>query len=249
METRFHRNVRPRARNGYHYFANAWNLEVAERYQRYVEGEDDNVILIRRKSFMQLQKHYDNLQQKKRLAMLSDSQRDQELRNQMRIEMRETRQEVPDLPQIQNAAPIQYPTNTNGTVPFGMPMALNPTMLQGAILQAPTLHVNTLKGRPFVINPPTVTASVLTGFRKLTWCITCGFRKNQHIIKEESFGTKCKRSYCAKCGWLKTHHQNHSMGPFCNQNPRHDSPHLLWYNNNQNKQTANEQESRQVGII
>ena len=60
----YSRKVSPRCRKGYHYFANAWNVEVADRYRRYIEG-DDTVVFIRRKSAIQLQKHYDNMQGKK----------------------------------------------------------------------------------------------------------------------------------------------------------------------------------------
>lgn len=52
MEPRCKRNVRPRAKDGYHAFSNEWNVEVANRYTRHVE--DEKVILIRRKSAIQL---------------------------------------------------------------------------------------------------------------------------------------------------------------------------------------------------
>ena len=252
MSEECHRNVTPRSRQGRQAFAAAWNVEVAERYKNYIEG-DQSVILIRRKSVIQLQKHYDNLQQKKRLAQQSDSQRDEELRREWRQTLRTTRREVPDIPAMQPPAPTQYPTN--GMVPFGMPMALNPTILQGAMQGLVAQEANTTIGRPFVVHQrPDIVSHALTGFRKLAWCITCGFRKNQHVVQTESFGSKCRRDCCAKCGWLKKNHRNGLMGPFCEVTARYDSPHLQWYDATMHQQAERQrlqslQEERQSGII
>ena len=82
--------------------------------------------------------------------------------------------------------------------------------------------------------------------------MTCGYRKNQHVMSTESFGSKCKRDYCAKCGWLKINHNNQLMGPFCPRNPKHDSPHQLWHTNDakvQQQRLVEIQEQRQTGII
>ena len=93
MEDKYKQNGRPGACNQHHYFANAWNLEVADQCKRYIDG-DDSVVLIRRKCATQLQKHYDTLQQKKRLALQSDLARDQELWQQMRATLTDTHQGV-----------------------------------------------------------------------------------------------------------------------------------------------------------
>jgi len=58
------RNVRPPAQNGHHCFANAWNVEVADQHRRHIDG-DNSVVLTRWKSAIQLEKHYNTLQQKK----------------------------------------------------------------------------------------------------------------------------------------------------------------------------------------
>lgn len=155
----------------------------------------------------------------------------------------ETRREIPDMPPIQPPTMLQYPST--GTVPFGMPSSLNPTIVHGAIVNAAPLPGNTAMGRPFLVPPrQDPTPHVLAGFKKLTWCVSCGFRKNQHIISDESYGSKCKRDWCAKCGWLKVNHVNNLMGPFCQNIPRRDSPHSLWCEG-----IRTQQETMQVGVI
>jgi len=233
MQARFKRGVRPRAKDGCHSFANEWNSEVGNRCGRHAEGED--AILIRRKSAVQLQEHCDNLLQQKRMAASADSESDRVNRQDLRDIMRTTREEV-HMPAIPTAATAQHPND--GVAPFGMPAAMHPTALQGAIVHMQMENAT----RPWQMRQFTNTNNVLVGFKKATWCVTCGCRKAAHV-QEESFGHKCRRDCCAKCGWRQEHHQSGSgrMGPFCTNASQFDSPHTQWH--------ETRGETRNVGII
>jgi len=239
MESRFKRGVRPRGKNGYHYFANEWNVEVANRYSCHIDGEE--VVLIRRKSAVQFQEHYDNLQQKKRMAAVADSEDDRTNRLELLEVMRSTRNEA-TMPAIPTAPTLKYPSD--GVVPFGMPAAMHPSVLQGAVIPQnnATIMANmTDVGCPWGICQFATTRNPLVEFKKNTWCVTCGHRKAAHV-QEESFGYKCRRDCCAKCGWRQEHHQFSSgrMGPHCNNHSKYDSPHSQWYEDS---------EQRRVGVI
>lgn len=237
MQSGYKRGVGPRAKNGYQHFANEWNQEVADRCARMVDGEE-NVVLIRQKSAIQLQEHCDRLETKKRMAVLADSDADRSNRQDLRETMRETRQDV-QLQAIPHGTRIRYPTE--GNVPFGMPAPLNPTTLEGAVLHRPrdVMHVNASCGRPWELQPFCATTNVLVGYKKTTWCVSCGHRKADHV-KEESFGYRCKREHYARCGWLKQHHQtsNCRMGPCCANPAKSDSPHSQWHAQNPQQRTG-----------
>jgi len=171
------------------------------------------------------------------MAVMADSEMDRTNREALREVMRTTRNNTSVQP-IPTAQATQCPTT--GNVPFGMPATLNAETLQGAVVHRPqaVMEANATVGRPWELHPFTRSANVLAGCRKATWCVTCGFRKASHL-KEESFGYKCQRNYCARCGWLKDCHQQSSyrMGPCCMNPHKCNSPHNEWHGN-----------TRQVGI-
>jgi len=150
MQSRFKRGVGPRARDGYQHFANEWNREVATRCSQMVDGED--IILIRRKSAIQLQEHCDRLQEKRRMAVMADSEMDRTNREDLREVMRTTRNDTSVQP-IPTAQATQCPTT--GNVPFGMPATLNAEMLQGAVIHRPqaVMEANATVGRPWELHP------------------------------------------------------------------------------------------------
>ena len=56
---------------GYKWFEKAWDQKVADRYKEHVMSlEGEAPLLFFRKSCLQLQEHYDNVQAKKRQASL-----------------------------------------------------------------------------------------------------------------------------------------------------------------------------------
>ena len=243
MQSRFKRGVGPRAKHGYQEFANEWNMEVANRCLRMIDGEDD-VILIRRKSAMQLHEHFDRMEEKNRMAVTADSATDKANRLDLREAMRSTRDGTV-VAAIPTATNVQHPSL--GVVPFGMPAPLNPEILQGAVLHQPqrVMEANAAVGRPWQLQVFSPTQNVLVGYRKKAWCVTCGFRKASHM-QEESFGYKCKREHCARCGWMKECHResNFLMGPHCMNPVKFDSPHSQWYDYSQ----WHDVKTSQVGI-
>lgn len=167
---------------------------------------------------------------------MADTDADRNNRRDLGAIMRQTREQAVMIP-IEAATTLQYPTN--GVVPFGMPAALQPTILQGAVIPRMTND-----GLPWRIQRYEMSKNVLYRFQKTTWCVTCGHRKAHHV-QEERFGLKCLRDYCAKCGWRKEYHPNGQMGQFCLNPSKHDSPQNLWYG----KDNAGEDNTREIGII
>jgi hypothetical protein len=63
MQKEYNRRSPARSPRGYFSFMKAWNLEVSRRYRLHVEG-NFGVILINRKSVIQLQDYYDQTEGK-----------------------------------------------------------------------------------------------------------------------------------------------------------------------------------------
>ena len=129
----YRRNVSPGTpRYGYHDFELAWNIEVAERYRRKMDDDKNHeaIVLINRKSYIQLQEHYDDILQSERMSHICDPNCNhlQEL-NQT---MRETRQWV-TAPTGRVAERIQYRA-TGHQMPYGNPTTFNPSVTMHAIM-------------------------------------------------------------------------------------------------------------------
>jgi len=225
MKCKYKRHVSPGLpRVGYRDFELAWNMEVAERYRRKLEEEDteNNIVMINRKSYVQLQQHYDDAIESERLAGICDPNCPE--MKALNHTFQTTRQ-MTALPTGRNAEAIQYRATGLGT-PFGAPTVLNPTITERAIngLNQRAVQVPWRLGAPRQQKP-----NYLNGFQGKTWCMSCGFQKREHDIKTESFGSKCKRNYCSKCYQMKEHHVTCMMGPRCTHQPCTTSPHSLWY--------------------
>ena len=126
---------------------------------------------------------------------------------------------------VQQATPIQYPQM--GPRPIGNPAVLNPEILATSLRascpqQRQQIPYNVLRPQPLNINP-------LDGFKRYTWCVTCGYRKSCHE-PHERFGKPCQKSWCGKCYQRKEFHASGKMGPFCPFPPHPvESQHLNWY--------------------
>jgi hypothetical protein len=224
MENQYDRWKLPRQPHGYHSFMVAWNLKVAERYKlKAVDGL--NVTMINRKNIEYLQNHYDKIMGQLASAGRIDHQNANNELDRLNEQLRASRNSVPALQPVQQAQPVIYPQV--GIAPFGNAYALNPEIL------APTLQA--AKNRnpaPWNIRAPllaTAEKHPLEGFKRTTWCISCGFQKREHQ-REESFGAKCKRDHCGKCFMRKEFHNDGRMGPFCPFDPDPiKSRYLLWY--------------------
>jgi len=128
----YKRHVSPGTpRFGYRDFELSWNIEVAERYHKKMEvGDDEEVVLINRKSYMHLQQHCDDIVESNRMSKICDPncQRLQQLN----ATMRETRQQV-GAPTGRVAESIQY-RNTGLPMPVGAPTTFNPATTRHAII-------------------------------------------------------------------------------------------------------------------
>ena len=224
---------------GYKAFETAWNLEVAKRYRASVVDGDEDVVLIHRKSVIQLQAHW-----KKTQELLGEAARmeDEDAvgasannRNQMNAVLRQSRDSVPRMPPVMMAQPIMYPEL--GTAAFGNPLTFNASIARTAVAPAPQRNPAPWIVAPIVCHPLGALRiqNPLQGFRKRMYCTTCGFRRKDHV-PGESFGDKCKRQLCGKCNQRAEFHGSAAggrkllMGPFC---PRDPSPTLFnmphWY--------------------
>jgi len=225
LHKEYKRNVSPGTpRYGYRDFELAWNIEVAERYRKKMEDDNDDIVLINRKSYLQLQEHYDDILQSERMSRICDPNCNH--LQQLNETMRETRQWV-TTPTGRVAERIQYRV-TGRPMPFGNPTTFNPSVTRHAV----TAYNGTHQAVPWTLAAPPRAEDhsddVLRNFNRRTWCLTCGFRKRDHQI-EESFGTKCKRDYCANCMLLKKHDHPYGMGPRCRNKRRESSPYVYWY--------------------
>jgi hypothetical protein len=211
MEMQYIRSRQPRQNKGYYSFCIAWNLEVAKRYKRKIVDGEENVLLIHRKNVEMLQNHYDKTKQRITSVNRVNLNNTHVEMDRMNDTLRTSRQGVTPLPPLQQAQPIVY-DNKNGIAPFGNLFALNPEVIAQKV--TPTTNCNPA---PWMIEAPLLTAQPkhpLANFRRTTWCLTCGFRKNEHE-NEESFGSKCRRELCGKCYMRKELHNDGRMGPFC----------------------------------
>jgi hypothetical protein len=179
----------------------------------------------------QLQQYYDYLKEMEGQSCLADPTNNEQ-QQAINSTIRSSQNCIPiAMHNVYNCTPVQYPL---GDVPFGTTAAigLNACIAQMACMtRMNVIDCNQQQEQP---QQPPVTPSPtnitpwmtgelnrsplfnpMTNFQKLTWCTTCGFQKCQHDLKFESFGSKCKRSYCAKCMNKKEFHDKGEMGPFC----------------------------------
>ena len=147
------------------------------------------------------------------------------------IELNETlrgnRDRQSALPPVQVAEVVQY--HQQGPRPLGAPTVLNPEIVAGSL--RPGIRTNLLQTVPYNVPRPRRQQELnfLAGWKRRTWCITCGYRRMAHA-KEERFGKHCKKEWCGKCYQRKEFHRQHEMGPSCPNDPHPtESQHLLWY--------------------
>jgi len=221
----YKRHVSPGTpRHGYRDFELAWNIEVSERYRKKMEDESDEIVLINRKSYVQLQQHFDDIVHSERMSRICDPNCLQ--LQQMNRTLRQTCQVVAG-PRGRVAERIEY-RNAGRPTPFGAPTTLNPDITRHAIVG----NYTNRQAVPWNVAAPQILKEnddVLHKFKRATWCVTCGFRKREHT-KEESYSNKCKREHCSNCMQLKQHGHPNGMGPRCTNPRKESSPHVHWYN-------------------
>jgi hypothetical protein len=144
---------------------------------------------------------------------------------QLNSTLRAARQIQQPLQPVQQAEATTYPQE--GPRPIGNPTVLNPEIVAGSLrasssLQRPKVPYNVQRPTKTPLNP-------LLGYRRYTWCITCGYRKSAHE-PHERFGKPCRRTWCGKCYQRKECHANGIMGPLCQNEPHPtEGQHRFWY--------------------
>lgn len=106
-----------------------WDLEVANRFKEKIAGNgDDSIVLIHRKSYVQLQQHWDWLEKHK--AMASRAAPNNPYHENFTETLRRTRREMEPTQQATNCEPIVY---RHGEAHFGNPTALNQRIAAAAV--------------------------------------------------------------------------------------------------------------------
>jgi len=216
------RNAGLESTKGYKTFAKAWDLQIASLYSAAVSGDSD-IQGVNRKSYTQLQQHFDNLKKHQELLAESASINNDEHMRRIKCVFKDTRRE---LPPHQSATPHLTTITYNpqlGRPQFGVPMALNTTTAAGAFHHdqnstvGPPIMFRTAPTMPAV----TATRSQLGKFfksSKCCWC--CGFQKRVHIRSGTSFGDRCAGNcgyeQCSKCNQrMSDCHSRDMFGPHC----------------------------------
>ena len=177
MASDYKRKLLPRHRSGqgFHSFMIAWNLEAGKRYKLVaMDGDEDNVVLINKKSVIQLQEHFDWIQQNissaARLESPEDVQAHRTNVETLNSTLRRSRQAMVDPGPVAQAQPIVYPQV--GPCPVGNPLTFNADIVTRAL--QPALQRNPV---PFLIQPFQVATLAeqqkkcpLVGYRSRKYC-------------------------------------------------------------------------------
>jgi len=154
-------------RHGHKDFELAWNIEVAEQHRIKTEDDNNDTVLINRKSHMQLRQHCDDMVQSDRLSKICDPNCTQ--LQQLNQTMRDTRQFV--AAPTGRAAEAVVCQDSGNPAPFGAPAAFNPSITRHAAIG--TTDRPQVAWRLGVPPPIREENNVLTNFKKATWCVSC----------------------------------------------------------------------------
>lgn len=217
-----HGKFRLDAARGYGSFARAWNIEAGNRYKAQLDGQED-VVLVNRKTYLQLQEHFDIMEKQKELARLQ-SKTDPNMRE-MEATFKATRSRMLPHQHATCCRPVDYNnTNITGRAIFGVPYALNATVAANAFQHNPQSHQNApiLFRQAQQLGPvKTFTRKELgANFKAKTYCWRCGYQRKTHIRFGIPFGNDCHSNclfdQCSKCGWrIKECHAGSAYGPHC----------------------------------
>ena len=205
----------------FHAFARAWNVESANRFKAFSQG-DDAIVQVRPKTRELLVRYYKKCKEVDTLN--ATAPRDDATRRQMNEQLRDNRDSLPAVPPAMAMYPPTFATtNQNPQVPFGNPNVLNASIAWQAVAAASQLTGYGTGNSPFVFAPPPQHPQQARrgAFKSRQFCIVCGWLKVAHT-KEEGKGGRlrngkenCKRNFCGKCMKLRQYHPNGKMGPDC----------------------------------
>ena len=102
LHSSYKRKSDPRANKGYFSLMKAWNIEVAERFKRHLEG-DKSVVLINRRSVIQLQDYYGKTEGKQAAATRAQ---DKEAMDTINLALRNNRAQIQPLGEVRIAESV-----------------------------------------------------------------------------------------------------------------------------------------------
>jgi len=224
MEDSYDRKGALSSSRGYKTFAKAWNLHVSNLFARQLAGE--KVVVVNRKSAVQLQEHYDRKTRQKELLALSNRNRNDPVMKRMEKCLHDTRKAMAPHQTSVNTNPLQHNTQL-GRPQFGAPYALNTEIMTNAFQHDQSrTHI---QFKPYDNDNAAVvriSRDVLgKSFKARSFCWRCGFKKTEHLRANLPFGADCKdncgHEECAKCCTRMSFecHSNGRIGPHCTNEP------------------------------
>lgn len=210
---------------------------MSRRFQLRTSG-DDETVLIHRKTALQLQQHYDNIQKHKEKATLVHP--NDEMRESLEDVLRSTRRNRSETQMAATPAVYQGNNAIMGRPSFGNPTALNTPIAAAAFTHNNNPATNLIA--PFALrniqqNPSRIFLG--NNFKRHKYCWRCGFQKKVHSDYGVPFGHHCRdnclREDCSKCGQrVEFHHGGkNGMGPACMKQPSHNSGYHDWFKENE----------------
>jgi hypothetical protein len=209
-------------------FERDWNNEVTRRFRLWSREGDEGVVQLRYKTKLLLQQYYNQLAEN--ASLRAQLPQDEDHRRTLDEQLRNNRQHLTPAPLAADTSPPTY--SGEGTTPIGCPTALNTEVTVGAVRRAP----NNPSIAPFhvVVRQVPTTAPPRPSrkrFRSRKYCVTCGFKRSEHIVLDEGVAATCDRTYCGKCRQRKDCHGNCGFGLTCTK-PTHpwQTSHVAdWY--------------------
>ena len=222
LQSNCDRNATISSARGCKTFAKAWNLHVSSLCSMKVAG-DDSVVVVNRKSTVQMQEHCDRRTKQAKLRALSDKNKNDPLMRQLEKTFHDTRTELAPHQTTAYTQPVQcFPLL--GAPQFGAPHALNTNTAMNAF-QCDNSRTTVLC-KATAQTPTPITLEVLgKSFKARTFCWRCGFKKAAHLRLNEPFGSDCRNNCgheeCSKCHMRVTFefHNNGRTGPHCAKEP------------------------------
>jgi hypothetical protein len=189
---------------------------VSRRFKQWSTG-DEEVFQLRLKTWEYLADYFDKMQGHSAIqaAVPTDDEHWQRLNS----TLRDNRRQLTPNPIPFVVSPPTY--RTDGTTPFGAPTTLNTSIVVNAVTAANYTANAVYQGRavapyqvrrPLLLPPPAPRRRSV--FRSRMFCITCGWRRNQHQ-QQEGVAATCIRDFCGKCYYLKIHHPPGKFGKDC----------------------------------
>jgi hypothetical protein len=207
------RSYNPTVKNGrrsFRQFEIDWNNEVTRRFKLWSsQGDQSDVTQLRYKSQLLLKQYFDKLAQDASLrAVLPTDDLD---RNDLDNVLRTSRLSLTPAPPAEETTPPMY--HGEGTAPLGAPTILNSEITVGSLRPAQEARA------PYRVDLPAIPQvrpiCSRRRFRSRKYCITCGFKRSNHVVCDEGVADKCTRDYCGKCRHRKALHGNSGFGLTC----------------------------------